>query len=488
MVDFDQGPGRNIEFCLITTGIDIDPDHGCIARDYYAWLKNVIEQRADIHYENREIREIFDQDAHEFLKAYTDNPRTIYQFLFGLVEHSNAWTEDELIESINETPFPRALDPKDGEYSIDFYQSKEDGMTLYENQFISATNVWVEKQTFYVSGCKPLMLDGKDGDVWFVTDEFDIEVWIKSAFKWMRLDDHVKRLDPAGTTTYSITDPGNSTNSWWFDLTGLNIRKYSVSLNTWESFTSVTVSPSQPGGLSDGELWVKVIGGKFSVFVFDGLTSTFKQVKVSKFIVQDRATNSAFKFIENEVIENNFIIDCGEEALNGGPINGGAGNLKVKKNNILIQTAVDCINIVGPDLDVTAGGPGEVTIEHLPFTTLPEQSSPPSPLADNGRIFTLDIGGITEFFYRDDSGNVIQITNDGITVQNVYLAISTLSAVPGQTVFAIPPSAKAVLTVKVNGVDTTAWTFSAPSVTYDPIGGGYVIQSGDVLTVLYYGS
>ena len=42
MVDFNQGPGRNIEFCLITTGIDIDPDHGCIARDYYAWLKNLI--------------------------------------------------------------------------------------------------------------------------------------------------------------------------------------------------------------------------------------------------------------------------------------------------------------------------------------------------------------------------------------------------------------------------------------------------------------
>ncbi len=487
MVDFDQGPGRNIEFCLITTGIDIDPDHGCIARDYYAWFKNVIEQRADIHYENREIREIFDIDASEFLKGYSDEPRTIHQFLFGLVEHSNAWTVEEMTDAINDTPFPRALDPKDGEYSIDFYASQTDGMTLYENQLIVATDVWVERQSFYISGCKPLLLDGKDGDVWFVTNEFDIELWIKVAFKWMRLDDYVQGLDPTGTVTYSITDPGNSTNDWWFDLTGLNIRKYSVALNTWEPFTSVTVSPTEPGGLSDGELWVRVIAGKFSVFVFNGATGVFNPVKVSKFLVQDRDTNSAFKWIENETLVNNFIIDCGEEALKGGPITG-ATDLKVKKNNILIQTAVDCINIVGPDLEVTAGGPGEVTIEHLPYTTLPEQTIPPAPpVGDVGRVFTGDVSGVTELFYMDDSGDIVQITNNGVTVQNIFLNISTSSAVPGQTIFSLPGTARAVVSTKVNGVDTTAWTFTSPSVTYIPAAGGYVIQMGDVVTILYYG-
>jgi len=148
---------------------------------------------------------------------------------------------------------------------------------------------------------------------------------------------------------------------------------------------------------------------------------------------------------------------------------------------------VTCINIIGPDLQVTSPGPGEVDIEHLPFTCLPEQTSAPAAVAEAGKVFTLDVGGITELYYMDDSGILIQLTNNGVTVQNIFLAISTASAVPGQTIFSLPPTTKAVLTVKVNGVDTTAWTFTSPSVTYIPALGGYVIQGGDVVTILYYG-
>ncbi|KKL10591.1 hypothetical protein LCGC14_2554300, partial [marine sediment metagenome] len=34
---------------------------------------------------------------------------------------------------------------------------------------------------------------------------------------------------------------------------------------------------------------------------------------------------------------------------------------------------------------------------------------------------------------------------------------------------------------------TTAFTFSSPSVTYLPGAGGYDIQDGDVVTILFYG-
>ena len=135
---------------------------------------------------------------------------------------------------------------------------------------------------------------------------------------------------------------------------------------------------------------------------------------------------------------------------------------------------------------MTALGAGKVDVEHLPYTTLPEQTSAPSSQVETGKVFTLDVGGITELFYMDDSGDIIQITNNGSTVQNIFLNISTSSAVSGQTVFSMPTTTKAVLTVKVNGVDTTAWSFTSPSVTYFPAGGGYTIQTGDVLTVLYY--
>jgi len=122
----------------------------------------------------------------------------------------------------------------------------------------------------------------------------------------------------------------------------------------------------------------------------------------------------------------------------------------------------------------------------LPFTCLPEQASAPPAVSEAGKVFTLDVGGVTELFCRDDSGNIIQITNNGSTIQNIFLNISTSSAVSGQTIFSLPATTKAVLTVKVNGVDTTAWSFTSPSVTYFPVGGGYTIQTGDVVTVLYY--
>jgi len=487
MVNFDQGPGRNIEFCLISSGIDLDPDHGCNTRDYYAWLKSIILERAEIHFENPIIRQLRDQDVSGLLEGYpSEVPRTVWQFLFGLVEHSNGWTDETLTAAIDSTPFPRSLDPKDGEYSVDFVQSIEDGMTLFKNEFIVSTDVWIEQDTFYYSSCRPGFSDGESGDVWFVVNESlggsIIEFWHKPAFQWIQLVDFVSTMPP-GIFTISDTDPGNSTNSWWLDTTGINIRKYSVPLNTWEPAGPVTVSSIPPGGATDGDLWLKINAGKLILHVFVDNLGRFEPARLSKRSVQDRATNSAFVGTPGN---NNFIIICDDSALQGAPF-GGVSNLRVKKDNVLVEAMVTCINVIGPDLSVTSPGPGEVDIEHLPVTCLPEQTSAPAAVPEAGKVFTLDVGGITELFYMDDSGTLIQLTNNGVTTQNVFLAVSTSSAVPGQVVFSLPSSAKAVLSVKVNGVDTTAWTFTSPSVTYNPVLGGYVIQGGDVVTILYYG-
>ncbi len=487
MVNFDQGPGRNIEFCLISSGIDLDPDHGCNTREYYSWLKSVINERAEIHFENPIIRQLPDRDVDGILEGYSSGtPRTVWQFLFGLVEHSNGWTPETLTAAIDSTPFPRSLDPKDGEYSIDFVQSLEDGMILYKNEFIIGTDVWIEQETFYYSSCRPILLDGEPGDVWLVTvgdNEATIEFWHKPAFQWIQLVDFVSTATPPGTFFISDTDPGNSTNSWWLDTTGINIRKYSVSLNTWEPVGPITVSPTPPGGAAEGDLWLKVVGGKLILHVFDASINVFKTAKLSKRAVQDRATNSAFVGTPGN---NNFIIVCGDPALQGVPF-GDTGDLRIKKDDILVESMVTCINLIGPDLQVTSPGPGEVDIEHLPFTCLPEQSSAPTAVPEAGKVFTLDIGGITELFYIDDSGTLIQLTNNGISIQNVFFAVSTSSASADQTVFSVPATAISILAFKINGVDTTAFTFSSPSVTYLPGVGGYDIQDGDVVTILFYG-
>ncbi len=45
--------------------------------------------------------------------------------------------------------------------------------------------------------------------------------------------------------------------------------------------------------------------------------------------------------------------------------------------------------------------------------TLPELGADPSAVANTGFLYTKDDAADTELFYRDDSGNIVQITQDG---------------------------------------------------------------------------
>jgi len=45
--------------------------------------------------------------------------------------------------------------------------------------------------------------------------------------------------------------------------------------------------------------------------------------------------------------------------------------------------------------------------------TMKEKSSDPSNLANTGIVYTKDVDDVTELFYLDDSGNAVQITDDG---------------------------------------------------------------------------
>jgi hypothetical protein len=45
--------------------------------------------------------------------------------------------------------------------------------------------------------------------------------------------------------------------------------------------------------------------------------------------------------------------------------------------------------------------------------TLPELAADPSAVANTGFVYTKDDSADTELYYRDDSGNVVQITRDG---------------------------------------------------------------------------
>lgn len=48
------------------------------------------------------------------------------------------------------------------------------------------------------------------------------------------------------------------------------------------------------------------------------------------------------------------------------------------------------------------------------FVTLQEQGADPAAIADRGRVYTKDVGGITELFYRDSAGTIMQLTTNGV--------------------------------------------------------------------------
>lgn len=57
---------------------------------------------------------------------------------------------------------------------------------------------------------------------------------------------------------------------------------------------------------------------------------------------------------------------------------------------------------------------------------LTERGSPPADAAGVGKLFTMEVGGITEFFYLDSEGNSIQLTNAGAI--NIDLESETVTA------------------------------------------------------------
>ncbi|KKM75864.1 hypothetical protein LCGC14_1385890, partial [marine sediment metagenome] len=472
-----------IEFCLITSGILTDPDHGGWAKKMYKHLKTVIQQRAEITFENRTIVEATNIDVSGFLQGYDATPREAWQWLFGLMEHSNGWTEQTLTDAIDQAEFPRNLKPNDGEFSIDFAFSQSNGMKVFRNKFIAGNDIWVESEQFYFSDLEPILLDGTPDDIWLVSNgSGTMEIWCKPAFKWVKIVEFAAESTPPGQVFFQSTTPPNSTNSWWVDLTGLSIRRYNAQLNIWEPEPPITISSTEPVSPNDGDLWVQIVAGVMSLFEFDATKGFFVKRKFSKFPVQDPLTNTTFV---GTFGNNNFIITCGDEALEGGPL-GGGGALEIRKDGFTIELLATCLNFKGEDLLVSSGT-GCVDIEHASFTTLTEQGSTPSTLADAGRIYTFDVGGITELFYIDNTGNTIQITNGGSTVQNVFVDITTTNATNNQTAFALPSEAKQVITMKINGVDTSSWTFLAPTLTYVPAGQNYSVKAGDEITILYYG-
>jgi len=106
--------------------------------------------------------------------------------------------------------------------------------------------------------------------------------------------------------------------------------------------------------------------------------------------------------------------------------------------------------------------------------TLIERGSDPSAVADIGFLYTKDVSGTTEVFYRDAAGNVVQMTTAGrVRGQNKPQVVnSNTNAVAGGSYL-----------VDKSGGNITVTLPAAPAIGDEPITITHYIGTSNTLTV-----
>lgn len=106
--------------------------------------------------------------------------------------------------------------------------------------------------------------------------------------------------------------------------------------------------------------------------------------------------------------------------------------------------------------------------------TLIERGSDPSTASDVGTIYTKDVSGTTEVFYKDAAGNVVQLTTAGRVrgQQKPVLKTSNYTAVAGDNIL-----------VDKSGGNVTITLPAAPAIGDEPITITHVIGTSNTLTV-----
>jgi hypothetical protein len=106
--------------------------------------------------------------------------------------------------------------------------------------------------------------------------------------------------------------------------------------------------------------------------------------------------------------------------------------------------------------------------------TLPERGSDPSTVADVGYLYTKDVSGTTEVFYKDAAGNITQLTTAGRVRGQLKPVVKTgnYTAVAGDC-----------LLIDKSGGNVTITLPASPSVGDEPINITHYIGTSNTLTV-----
>lgn len=430
------GPGQNIVFFLVTTGLDINPQNGTVGEQNYEYLKTVISESAEILYELPALRYITDIDYSSFINGYDSTPRTLYQALFGVARYSNPWSATTLTEAIDSaTLFPK-LWPANNTFSVNPYEMYDKGFKLFQCiEVAPGVLSWQPMTDFKITEKMPGINDGKSKSVWGVLNNSQIDLYVKNAFLWTPLDEYVE--DQNSSLVISKTAPSLSAGKFWLKIDDLSFYKFTN--NVWQTATEILVRPNLTGPFNDGDYILSYSDSSFILYYYS--SSKYKKTPISQYIIRDKDLNSTFKSESYE----NFIIEDDCIALLGGVVthlfDGGSSMVKVYNDGVYV---------------------GEYAGLDFKNVNVSESSS---------------LANTVEIIHTIPS-------NNNLTMTSVILPVTTLN----QTVFSVPSNMVELAEIDVNGVASTSFTFdaNAHTITFNPTLAGYQLDQYDELLLTYF--
>lgn len=337
--------GQSIDFYLITTGLPIDPNEGTLSKYYFDIIVGAIGLQAEILLENV-IRIVPNIDVNSYLPGYTTSQRNAYQFLIGVAEYSDPFTQQTIIEAIQAYALSEAIPnlaerdkPKINDYSFNPIATLDVDNSFNISRGVSGS--WVSKKfnTFY-SNKLPTVVDGYAESIWIVNIKGQLQFYYKDATQgWAPISNY-------GSVTFSTTPPTEVDGNWWINPSNFLFSQFNGT--TWSASIPYTFSATPPVS----GFWLAVVNPN-TLEVRKLINSIWQPIKLSTAVVKLQSDNSNFLNVYTAANAYNYTIDIEPLALYGGPIVSGSTTVTTTRY----------------DHEIATGGANELFVNF--FTDLP---------------------------------------------------------------------------------------------------------------------
>lgn len=429
----------------LTTGINIDPKCGSLAKSYYNQIKNVLGLSAEIEYES-DIRRVKNQNIASVLSRYTGwGNITVFQWLFGLNKYSDGWKGNDLVTALSDITIQNPQLGSVGDLCLDYYTMLLNNFDFYSSDGSNWTRNY---QSIDFSNYTGTINDGYSSSIWFVVSYGIITPYIKDGFTWMKLSDWA--LANNKTIYFGANQPSAASYNYWINLSHISLKQYQGN-QTWSAEQTISYNISAPVSPSNGDYWATMENN--NIVLYQRVNSTWVRKNFADNFVYEIGNNSKLTAITT----NNFVLYYDDDALKGVPFFGdySVGNISFYGQGSLVGAFPE-VNFTGAGVSTTQASATRVDV------TI-------TPVYDIGATYssTMTSGFVV---IRFPVPHKIQFST---SMSGSYATVATA------------PTSSAVFSLKKNGTEFATMTFGASqtSATFSAAS-PTTFNPGDVLTVV----